>query len=192
MVGAFCFWISIALKSPCICYSHITVGLTRRPSWCILWWTKKTSAWKYFILLMLQIVQLVISSPCFSSLLFLNSFSVQNQRGFSNVIQFLFLRFYLFMRDIERQRGRDRQREKQAPESPGSHPGWKAALNRWATQAAQMSSNWITVWMESTQAPGNSTLSSFSLFFWTHSNTPGETRAQEEDLTFSDFTQLHI
>ena len=49
------------------------------------------------------------------------------------------------MRDIER----DRQREKQAPcrepnvgldpGSPGSHPGLKAALNHWATRAAQHS-----------------------------------------------------
>ena len=46
---------------------------------------------------------------------------------------------YLFMRDKRRERGRDRQREKQAPcrepdmglhpGPPGSHPGPKAALN---------------------------------------------------------------
>lgn len=35
-------------------------------------------------------------------------------------------------------------------------------------------------------------LSSFSFFFWTQSNRPGETRAQEPDLSFPDFTQLHI
>ena len=44
------------------------------------------------------------------------------------------------MEDIERERGRDRQREKQAPckdpdmgvnpGSPGSHPGPKVALNQ--------------------------------------------------------------
>ena len=53
-------------------------------------------------------------------------------------------RFYLFMRDTER--GRDRQREKQAPcrepdvgldpGSPGSHPRLQAALNCCATGAA--------------------------------------------------------
>ena len=55
------------------------------------------------------------------------------------------------MRDTEhereRERGRHRPREKQAPcrepdvgldpGSLGSHPGLKAALNRWATGAAQ-------------------------------------------------------
>ena len=55
-----------------------------------------------------------------------------------------FLRFYLFIH--ERHRERERQRHKQAPcrepglglnsRSPGSHPGLKAALNHWATQAA--------------------------------------------------------
>ena len=50
------------------------------------------------------------------------------------------------MRDRERERQRHRQREKQAPcrapdmgldpESPGSRPGLKAVLNRWANQAA--------------------------------------------------------
>lgn len=49
---------------------------------------------------------------------------------------FLFLRFYLFMRDVERQRQRHKQREKQAPHrqpdtgldprTPGSHPEPKA------------------------------------------------------------------
>ena len=49
-------------------------------------------------------------------------------------------------RERERERQRHRQREKQAPcrepdvgldpESPGSGPGLKAALNRWATRAA--------------------------------------------------------
>ena len=53
---------------------------------------------------------------------------------------------YLFMRDREREGQRYRQREKQAPwrepdlgldpGSPGSHPGLKVALNRWATKAA--------------------------------------------------------
>ena len=48
---------------------------------------------------------------------------------------------------IERERQRHRQREKQAPrrepnmgldpKSPGSHPGLQAALNRYATRAAQ-------------------------------------------------------
>ena len=52
------------------------------------------------------------------------------------------------MKDRERERGRDGQREKQAPcrepdagldpASPGSGPGLKAALNRWATRAAQI------------------------------------------------------
>ena len=58
---------------------------------------------------------------------------------------FFFLRFYLFIhgRHRERKRQRHRQREKQAPRrepdvgpdpwSPGSHPGLKEALNRWAT-----------------------------------------------------------
>ena len=51
------------------------------------------------------------------------------------------------MRDTERERQRYRQREKQAPcrepdvgldpQSPGSRPALKAALNRWASQAAQ-------------------------------------------------------
>ena len=59
---------------------------------------------------------------------------------------FLFLRFYLFIRDTDRERQRHRQREKQAPcrepdvgldpESPGSRPGPKVALNCWATWAA--------------------------------------------------------
>ena len=50
------------------------------------------------------------------------------------------------MRDTQRERKRHRQREKQAPHrepdvgfdprSPGSHPGPKVALNRWATWAA--------------------------------------------------------
>ena len=53
---------------------------------------------------------------------------------------FFFLRFYLFMRDTERERQGHRQREKQAPcrepdvgldpGSPGSGPGLKAVLNR--------------------------------------------------------------
>ena len=53
------------------------------------------------------------------------------------------------MRDThtQKERQRHRQREKQAPcrepdvglypGSPGSHPGLKAALNRWAIRAAQ-------------------------------------------------------
>ena len=55
---------------------------------------------------------------------------------------------YLFMRDREREKQRHRQREKQAPHrehdvglnprSPGSHPGLKAVLNRWATGAAHL------------------------------------------------------
>ena len=54
---------------------------------------------------------------------------------------------YLFINEREREGGRDRQREKQAPcrepdarldpGSPGSHPKLKVALNRWATRAAQ-------------------------------------------------------
>ena len=50
------------------------------------------------------------------------------------------------MRDTERERQRHKQREKQAPcrepdmgldpGCPRSHPGLKAALNRWATRAA--------------------------------------------------------
>ena len=57
---------------------------------------------------------------------------------------FFFLRFYLFIHD--RQTEREGQREKQAPcrepdvgldpDSPGSHLGWKVALNHWATGAA--------------------------------------------------------
>ena len=54
---------------------------------------------------------------------------------------------YLFMRDTERERQRHRQRERGGeagsmqgawcdPRSPGSHPGLKVALNRWATQAS--------------------------------------------------------
>ena len=51
------------------------------------------------------------------------------------------------MRDTQRERQRHRQRKKQAPRrdptvgldprSPGSHPRLKAALNCWATGAAQ-------------------------------------------------------
>ena len=63
-----------------------------------------------------------------------------------------FKRFYLFIHETHThththtERQRHRQREKQAPcrepdvglnpGSPGSHPGLKAALNRWATGAA--------------------------------------------------------
>ena len=53
---------------------------------------------------------------------------------------FFFLRFYLFMRDIEGEKQRQRQREKQAPcrepdvgldpGTPGSHPGPKAGTKR--------------------------------------------------------------
>ena len=53
---------------------------------------------------------------------------------------FFFLRFYLFIHERDRERGRDTGREKQAPcrepdvgldpEAPGSHLGLKAALNR--------------------------------------------------------------
>ena len=52
------------------------------------------------------------------------------------------------MTDTEKGRGRDRQREKQAPcrepdmglnsGSPGSYPGLKAAPNHWAIGAAQI------------------------------------------------------
>ena len=62
-------------------------------------------------------------------------------------ILFNFLKnILLFIHERERERPRHRQREKQAPwrkpnlgldpGSPGSHPGLKAALNRWATRAA--------------------------------------------------------
>ena len=63
-------------------------------------------------------------------------------------IYFIFFKdfIYLFMRHTERERQRHRQREKQAPHrkpdmgldpgSPGSHPGLRVALNRWATGAA--------------------------------------------------------
>ena len=61
------------------------------------------------------------------------------------IVVFFFLRFYLFMRDTERQR--HRQREKQAPSrepnagldpgSPGSRPRLPAALNCCATGAAR-------------------------------------------------------
>ena len=58
-----------------------------------------------------------------------------------------FLKFiYSRQTHRERERQRHRQREKQAacretdmgldPGSPGSHPGLKVALNRWATGAA--------------------------------------------------------
>ena len=50
------------------------------------------------------------------------------------------------MKDTDRERQRHRQKERQAPcrepdmglgqGSPGSHPGLKVALNRWATRAA--------------------------------------------------------
>ena len=68
--------------------------------------------------------------------------------GAPDILVFFFLKVYLFMRDTERERERQRhrQREKQAPcrkpnvgldpESPGSGPGLKAALNCWATWAA--------------------------------------------------------
>ena len=59
---------------------------------------------------------------------------------------FFFLRFYLFIHDrhTQRERQRHRQREKLALcrepdlglDPPGSRPGLKAALNRWATWAA--------------------------------------------------------
>ena len=67
----------------------------------------------------------------------------------SPTIFFLFFKdfIYLFMINIERERQRHRQREKQAPcgksevrldpGSPGSGPGLKATLNRWATRAAR-------------------------------------------------------
>ena len=54
------------------------------------------------------------------------------------------------MRDThtQRERQRHRQREKQSscrepdvgldPETPGSHPGLEAALNRWATQGSPL------------------------------------------------------
>ena len=65
---------------------------------------------------------------------------------------YLFIHSFIhsFMRETERERQRHRQREKQAPcrepdvgldpGSPGSRPGLKAALNRWATWAALASS----------------------------------------------------
>ena len=67
--------------------------------------------------------------------------------SFLNTFFFSSLGFiYLFMRDTDTERGRHRQREKQAPHrepnvglnpgSPGSHPGLKVAPNCWATGAA--------------------------------------------------------
>ena len=66
---------------------------------------------------------------------------------------FFFFKFYLFTHERHRERGqRHRQREKQAPcrepdvgldpRSLGSHPGPKAALNRWATWAAPKNYSW--------------------------------------------------
>ena len=67
---------------------------------------------------------------------------------YNNTTLFYFLRFYLFVHERHRERERQihKQREKQAPcresnmgldpRSLGSGPGLKAALNRWATQAA--------------------------------------------------------
>ena len=60
---------------------------------------------------------------------------------------FFFLRFYLFMRDTERERGRDTGRGRSRlhagepdvgldPGTPGSYPGPKVVLNHWATWAA--------------------------------------------------------
>ena len=61
---------------------------------------------------------------------------------YANNNPFLFLRFYLFIHEIHREREKERggQREKQAPcrepnlgldpRSPGSGPGLKVALNR--------------------------------------------------------------
>ena len=77
-------------------------------------------------------------------------------------ISFFFLRFYLFIheRHREKERQRHRQREKQTPRrepdvgldpgSPVSHPGLKAALNRWATWATQwfyFFKIWAISWM---------------------------------------------
>ena len=70
---------------------------------------------------------------------------------------FSFLRFYLFIheRHTQRERQNHRQRQKQAPcrESnmglnprfPGSCPGLKAALNCWATRAAQCVVLWALI-----------------------------------------------
>ena len=62
-----------------------------------------------------------------------------------------FLFIYSWETQTERERHRHRQKEKQAPcrepdvglhpGSPGSRPGLKAVSNRWATQAALISSN---------------------------------------------------
>ena len=55
---------------------------------------------------------------------------------------FFFKILFIHERLRERERQRHRQREKQAPgrglhpRCPGSHPGRKAALDRWATRAA--------------------------------------------------------
>ena len=61
------------------------------------------------------------------------------------------------MRDRERERQRHRQREKQVPHrepnvgldpgTPGSRPGLKAALNRWATGAALFSNLFIAYFL---------------------------------------------
>ena len=73
----------------------------------------------------------------------------ENREVLRDLLNYLFLKkiIYLFMTERERERERERwQKEKQAPcrepevgldpRSPGSHPGLKVALNRWATGAA--------------------------------------------------------
>ena len=77
-------------------------------------------------------------------------------------VHIFFLDFiYLFMRDTERERKRQKhkQRDKQAPcrepdvgpdpRSPGSSPGLKVVLNRWATRAAPVHISWGFPWSTS-------------------------------------------
>ena len=61
-------------------------------------------------------------------------------------VSFFFNILFIYSWETQRERQRHRQREKQVlcgepdvgldPGSPGSHPGLKAVLNRWATRAA--------------------------------------------------------
>ena len=75
---------------------------------------------------------------------------------------FKILFIYSWQTERERERQRHKQREKQAPcrepdvgldpRSPGSRPGPKAALNHWATRAAQLLSSFSLLRFEESQA----------------------------------------
>ena len=85
--------------------------------------------------------------------------------------KFFFLRDFIYLweteRERERERQRHRQREKQAPckkpdvgldpGSPGSHPGMKVALNRWATRAAWSFCSQYSLFSENIYIPINMT-----------------------------------